>query len=73
MRLCGHFGERISDPDSEDILFRDLLDRDFGGCLEKTAMDQGVLYDQDVPAETVVVPESALVQESPDFLQYAAL
>jgi hypothetical protein len=34
-RLCGHVGEWIGGPDGEDILLRDLQDRDAGGCLRR--------------------------------------
>jgi hypothetical protein len=47
-------------PNGEDVLFRDLQDRDTGGRLEEAAADHGVLYGQDAPAEAVVVPETAL-------------
>jgi len=46
--------------DGEDVLLRDLQDRDAGGCLEEAAADHGVLHRQDAPAEAVVVPETAL-------------
>jgi len=68
VRLCGHVGERIGGPDGEDVLLRDLQDRDSGGCLEEAAADQGVLHRHETPAEAVVVPETALqcaVDEEP--------
>ena len=68
VRLCGNVGEWIGGPDGEDILLRDLQDRDSGGCLEEAAADQSVLNGQDSPAEAVVVPETALqgaVDEEP--------
>ena len=68
----GHVGEWIGGPDGEDILLRDLQDRDSGGCLEEAAADQSVLNGQDSPAEAVVVPETALqcpVDEEPEELR----
>src|SRR5690606_25365434 len=58
--LCGHVGEWIGGPDGEDILLRDLQDRDAGRRLKKAAADDGVLHRQDAPAEAAVVPETAL-------------
>lgn len=60
VRLCGHVGEWVGGPDGEDVLFRDLQDRDSGGCHEEAAADHGVLHGQDAPAKAVVVPETAL-------------
>jgi hypothetical protein len=70
--LCGHVGERIGGPDGQDVLLRDLQDRDSGGCLEEAAADQSVLHRHDAPAEAVVVPETSLqgaVDEEPQQLR----
>jgi len=45
---------------SQDVRFRDLQERGDGGHLVQAAMDHGLLYVQNAPADPVVIPVAPL-------------